>query len=142
MIPAALLKLLPTILHTVGKFTGLEAVTKAAEALSGAPPLSPEKAAELEVALGAQTVELRKVELEELRALLAEQTAEVQSEDRFVSRARPSGLYAFYAVSVAVAVALLAGVKIDPTAILTVIAPLAGVGGTYVVSRTREKLAP
>lgn len=139
MNPLALLKLLPGILKTVGTITGISKVSEAGEAL-GAAALSPEKQTELEVALGAQTVELAKVQADKLKALLAEQIAEIQSPDKYVSRARPTGLYIFYAVSAAIAVGMLAGVKIDPTAILTIVGPLAGVGGTYVYNRTREKL--
>lgn len=140
MNPLALIKLLPGILKTVGQVTGLSKVQEAGEALGAAPALSPEKQAELTQALAVQTTELAKVHAEELKALLAEQIEEVRSNDAYVRRARPTGLYAFYAVSVAVAVGLLLGEKIDPTAILTVIAPLAGTGATYIVSRTKEKI--
>jgi hypothetical protein len=141
MNPALLLKVLPGLLKTVGKLTGLSKVSEAGEALAGAPALSPDKAAELEVALGAQMVELRRVEADELKAILAEHIEEVKSDDAYVRRARPTGLYVFYLVSVAVVVGLLLKIDIDPAAILTVIGPLAGVGGYYVGNRTKEKTA-
>lgn len=141
MKPADLLKILPGLLKIVGNVTGLSAVKDAADALGGVN-LSPEKQAELEIALGSQMVEVRKVEAEELKAILAEHIEEVKSDDAYVRRARPTGLYVFYLVSVAVVIGLLLKIDIDPTAILTVIGPLAGVGGYYVGNRTREKVAP
>lgn len=134
-----LLKLLPSILRTIGKITKLNALGDAATALQGAT-LTPEQEAQIQEELHRHEVAMKELAVEELKALLAEQRVEVQSEDAFVRRARPTGLYCFYAICTATALALIGGKSIDAAAILTVVGPLAGVSGWYVQSRTREKL--
>lgn len=135
-----LLALIPGVLKTLGGVLGIgdkvKAVTDAIESAQG----SPELRAQLEQSLRAHEEEMQRLSIEELKAIMSESMAMIASPDKFVSRARPTGLYFFYGVSTAIAVGMLFGIKIDPTAILTIIGPLAGVGGTYVVQRTREKL--
>lgn len=134
-----LLGLLPTILKTIGRVTGLSVVNDAAEALTKAQ-FSPEQQAQLQSELLRHEAAMKQLSIDEMRTAMSESLAMISSADRYVSRARPTGLYIFYGVSSAIAVGMLFGVKIDPTAVLTILAPLAGVGGTYVYSRTREKL--
>lgn len=129
------LDLLPGVLKAVAKILGIGKLSEAADALSNAQ-VTPEQKLELQKAL----VEFRQLDVEELKTVMTEALAEIQSTDKYVSRARPTGLYLFYIVSAGLATALILGVKIDPTAVLTILGPLAGVGGTYVYRRTTEKL--
>ena len=134
-----LLSLLPGVLKTAAKVLGID-IEGAAKAIVG-NTLSPEQQAALEAGLRVHEEEMEKLSIEKLKTLMSESLAMLASPDKYVSRARPTGLYIFYSVSAAIAVGMLFGVHIDPTAVLTILAPLAGVGGTYVYARTREKLA-
>lgn len=135
-----LLGILPGALKVVGKITGLDIIKQAGEALEGSS-LKPEQKVELEKALLDYNKEIRKLDIEELKTVLSENLAMIQSDDKYVARARPTGLYIFYIVSATLAIGMLFGFKPDPTAILTILGPLAGVGGTYVYKRTQEKMA-
>ena len=132
--------ILPAVLKTVGSVLGLNVVKDAGAALAAAQ-LSPEKAAELQEALLVHEQAMAQISLDELKTVISESVAEIQSPDKYVARARPTGLYILYGVSGAIAIGMLLGVKLDPTAVLTVLAPLAGVGGTYVYQRSQEKIA-
>lgn len=134
-----LLKALPGLLQTIGKVVGID-VGPLVKGLEG-QNLSPEKQAELEQAVMLHEKDMRSADVEELKVFMSEALAEIQSSDKYVSRARPTGLYIFYIASFTVAIGLLLGVKVDPAAILTVLGPLAGVGGTYVYRRSTEKIA-
>ena len=103
--------------------------------------LSPEQKVALQTALMEHDAQMSAIRLDELKTVIGESVAEIQSSDKYVARARPTGLYIFYGVSGAIAIGMLLGVKIDPTAVLTVLGPLAGVGGTYIYQRTQEKIA-
>jgi len=135
-----ILNLIPGILKTIGNITGIKIFGDASNALIGAQ-LSPEQQAQLETALQAHEAEMAQINLDSFKTAMSEALAEVQSTDKYVSRARPTGLYIFYLVSGAIAVGMLFGVKLDPTAVLTILGPWAGVGGTYVYQRTQEKVA-
>lgn len=134
-----LLSLLPGVLKAVGKILGIGKLDEAASALENAQ-ISPEKQAELQQALIEQTKALRTLDIEELRTMMTEAIAEIQSPDKYVARARPTGLYIFYVCTAAVVTATILGVKIDPVATLTMLSPLAGVGGLYTYRRTTEKM--
>lgn len=134
-----LLGLLPTILKTIGRVTGLGVLNDASDALSKAQ-LTPEQQATLQSELMRHEAAMKQLSIDEMKTAMSESIAMISSSDRYVSRARPTGLYIFYGVSSAIAVGMLFGVKVDPTAILTLLAPLAGVSGTYVYQRTKEKL--
>ena len=133
-----LLSLLPGVLKTAAKLLGLD-IESAAKAIVG-ETLTPEQQVTLENGLRAHEEEMQRLSIEELKTVMSEGMAMIASPDKYVSRARPTGLYIFYGVSASIAIGMLFGVKIDPTAILTILGPLAGVGGTYVYQRTREKL--
>lgn len=132
-----ILGLLPGILKTVAKITGLDIFNTAAGAVGG---MSPEEKIELQKAMMEHEAAMKQLGIEEMKAAMSESLAMIASPDRYVSRARPTGLYIFYAVTAVIAIGMLLGVEIDPTAIITILAPLAGVGGTYVYRRTTEKL--
>lgn len=134
-----LLGLLPTILKTVARVTGLGVASDAADAIAKAQ-LTPEQQEALQAELGRHQEAMKALSVDEMKTAMSEALAMISSSDKYVSRARPTGLYIFYGVSGVIAVGMLFGVKIDPTAVLTILAPLAGVGGTYVYARTREKL--
>lgn len=133
-----LLSILPGVLKTAAKLLGVD-IEGAAKAIVG-ETLTPEQQVIVEQGLRAHEEEMKRLSIEELKAAMSEGMAMIASPDKYVSRARPTGLYIFYGVSAAIAVGMLFGVKIDPTAVLTILGPLAGVGGTYVYNRTREKL--
>lgn len=134
-----LLGLLPGILKTVGKVLGIGKLNEAADELTKAQ-IPADKQAEIQQALIAQVAQIRQLDVDELKQVMSEALAEIQSPDKYVSRARPTGLYLFYLVSAGLATAIIFGIKIDPTAVLTILGPMAGVGGTYVYRRTTEKL--
>lgn len=133
-----ILSLLPGVLKTAAKVLGVD-IEGAAKAIVG-NTLTSEQQASLTAGLREHEEEMKRLSIEELKVLMSEGMAMIASPDKYVSRARPTGLYIFYGVSAAIAIGMLFGVKIDPTAVLTILAPLAGVGGTYVYQRTREKL--
>ena len=137
--PFPLLRLLPGILKTVASVTGLDIVKQAADAIGGAA-LSPEQEATLQAQLQRHEEAMKALSIDEMKTAMSESLAMISSSDKYVSRARPTGLYIFYAVAASIAVAKIFGSAIDPTAILTILAPLAGVGGAYVFKRTEEKL--
>lgn len=91
-----------------------------------------------------QRLALEALEKEHVREMtelaLSETNLMIQSEDRYVSYARPTGLYVAYLGSIGLVVALIAGVSIDPTAILTLMGPLYGAQGYYMHLRTKEKM--
>jgi len=134
-----LLGLIPGILRTIASITGLSPVKEAADAIQNAQ-LSPEKLAELQEALQRHELAMKALSVDELKTAVSESVAMITSPDKYVSRARPSGLYAAYAISTALAVALVFGVKIDAAAILTLMGPMYGAASVYVWRRTSEKL--
>lgn len=134
-----LLGLIPKIVKTAGSILGVDSVKDVVDALQN-NKLTPEQRVALDAAAKEFANEQRQLDLEELRTMMSENLAMIQSEDKFVKRARPFGLYTFYVCTVALVVATVFGAKVDPTAILTILAPLAGVGGTYVYRRSTEKL--
>ena len=134
-----ILGILPGILKAAGKILGIGKLGEAGDAITNAQ-VTPEQRVALQQTLANEITQLRQYDVEELKTVLTESLAEIQSPDKYVSRARPTGLYLFYLVSAGLAVAVILGVKVDPTAILTILGPLAGVGGTYVYRRTTEKL--
>jgi len=134
-----LLKLLPTVLRTVGKVVGIDIFDKAADAITGVQ-LTPEQQAALEQAMLVHEREMRALSIEEMRTVMSESLAMISSSDKYVARARPTGLYIAYLCTLALVVALVAQVKIDPAAILTLMGPLFGAQGYYMHLRTKEKM--
>jgi hypothetical protein len=132
------LKLLPSVLRTIAKITGLP-LGDAATALEGAK-ITPEQQLALQESLERHEQAMKALSIDEMKTAMSESLAMIASPDKYVSRARPTGLYIFYGVSGGIAAAMIFGVHIDATAILTILGPLAGVSGTYVYQRTQEKL--
>ena len=134
-----LLSLLPKALKVVGKIVGVDIFNDAAQVLEAAQQ-DPAKAQELELALLEHERELRAFELEEVKTAMAESLAMINSEDKYTRRARPTGLYIAYGCTVALTLALIFQVKIDPVAVLTLMGPLFGAQSLYIHNRTREKM--
>ena len=135
-----LLSLLPGVLKTVGKVLGIDVFGKAADAL-GSLSLSPEQQLALQQALATHEEEMKRLGVDELKTVLSENIAMIASPDRFVSRARPFGLYTACVITAAMAVAEIFGVKIDTGAVVTLIAPMWGSAAWYSYNRTQEKIA-
>ena len=133
------ISLLPRILQTVGSVLGMNVVKDAGAALASFQ-MTPEQQVALQAAMLQHEEAMQRLSIEEMKTAMSESMAMIASPDKFVSRARPLGLYIFYLVSAGLAASMIFGSKIDPTAILTILGPLAGVGGTYTWMRTKEKL--
>lgn len=133
------LGLLPGVLKTLARVAGIKIFDQAAEALKNLQ-LTPEKQLELDQEMARHEEAMEALSIDKLKTVLSETNAMLASSDKFTSRARPTGLYVAYACSVALVVALVAGVKIDAVAILTLMAPLYGAQGYYMGLRTKEKL--
>ena len=138
-----LLGLLPGILRALAKAVKLPILGEAADALSNTT-LTPEQTAAAQEALQRHQEAMKALSVDELKAVvqaaMAENVAMVQSEDKFVKRARPFGLYAFYGITAAVALAQVFGQHIDAVAIMATLGPLGGAAGTYIYRRSSEKL--
>lgn len=135
-----LLGLLPDALKVLGKALGIGVLTDAGNAIASAS-LNPDQQIAMQKALQDHETQLAQINLDAFKTAMSESLAEIQSGDKFVSRARPTGLYIYYVVCLAIIGALIAGIKLDATAILTIVAPLAGTGGFYIYNRTQEKVA-
>ena len=130
---------LPGILRTVGSVLGLNIVKDAGNALAAAQ-LSSEQQAALQTALLEHEAQMSAIRLDELKTVISESVAEIQSSDKYVARARPTGLYVAYAGTIGMIVATILGVKIDSGAIITLLAPMWGSAAWYSYNRTQEKL--
>ena len=102
--------------------------------------LTPEQRA----ALANHEVALRELAFRELETEITAKVdlmkTEIKSEDAYVRRARPTGLYISYVCSLGLVTAVVLGVDIDPGAILTLLGPLMGFSGWYTYNRTKEKV--
>lgn len=127
------------IVKAAAGILGVDSVKDVFDAISN-NKLTPEQKLQLELAIQEHQKELRQLDIEELKTVMSETSLMIQSDDKFVKRARPTGLYVAYACSIAITIALIAAIKIDAAAILTVMGPLYGAQGYYIYNRTREKL--
>src|SRR5437762_14304640 len=134
-----LFSILPKVLQIAGNILGIGTLKDAGAAIKNLQ-LSPEQEAQLNQALMVHEAAMKQLSIDEMKTAMSESLAMISSSDKYVSRARPTGLYIFYGVSAAIAIGMLFGVHVDATAILTILGPLAGVGGVYVYARTKEKL--
>lgn len=127
-----LISLIPKIVKTAGKVLGIDSLGDIVDALDK-NRMTPEQRIAVEAAL-------REHEKEMLEVVLSETNLMIQSEDKYVKRARPTGLYVAYAISIGLSAALIFGVKVDAASILTICAPLYGAQGYYMHLRTKEKM--
>ena len=130
---------LPKVIKAAASILGVDSVKDVVDAIEN-NKLTPEQRVKIAEMAASHEEELRRLDIDEMKSAMSEYIAMISSSDKYVSRARPTGLYIFYTVSAALAVAMMFGVKLDPTAILTLLSPLAGVGGLYVYKRTSEKM--
>jgi hypothetical protein len=92
-----LLSILPGVLKTVARVTGLAPLANAADLLSTAQ-IPPEKQLELQQALMEHELAMKQAAVEEYKATVDVIKTEATSEDKYVRRARPSFLYLMYIV--------------------------------------------
>lgn len=135
-----LLSLLPGALKAIGGLLGIgdkvKAVTDALEASEG----SPELRAQLQQALHAHEAQMAQIKLEELKTVMSESLAEIQSSDKYVARARPTGLYFAYVLTALMVISQIGGAKLDTGFISTIMVPLWGQAAWYSYNRTKEKM--
>lgn len=145
--PFPLIKLVPGILKTVAKVLGgNQILTQAADVLENVS-IPPEKQLEMQKALQEHEVAMEQLDVERLKQAVIESVAMVQSTDRYVSRARPTMLYAATAITCVLAGAIcyvtIKHITVDwgiVGAITSLTLPLFGAGGYYIGQRTKEKL--
>lgn len=127
------------IVKAAAGILGVDSVKEVFDAITH-DKLTPEQRVALETAVMANRKEMRQLDIEELKTVMSETSLMIQSDDKYVKRARPTGLYVAYACSIAMTIALIAAVKIDAAAILTLMGPLYGAQGYYMHLRTKEKM--
>lgn len=120
------------IIKAAAGVLGIDSVKDVVDAIQG-NKLTPEQRLAIENATNEHEKEMTDLALSETNLML-------QSQDKYVSRARPTGLYVAYACSVGMVVALITGTHIDAAAILTLMGPLYGAQGYYMHLRTKEKM--
>lgn len=134
------LKLLKGAAEIVGGALGID-VKGALDTILDNP--TPEQRAQLQ----AFEIQLRELALEELQteidAKVGLMTAEIQSEDAYVRRARPTGLYVFYIAiilqTVATIIATFTSFAVPVEAFISITTPLAGYSGWYAWNRSQDK---
>lgn len=138
-----LLDILKPVLSTIGDITHIGIFNTAADAIGGdqMKALPPETQLALETALQKHEEAMRSLDIEELKTFISESLAEINSTDKYTSRARPTGVYAATIITAMMATGMLFGVKLDTGAIVVLLAPLWGSAGYYTFNRTKEKLA-
>lgn len=127
-----IISLIPKIIKTAANVLGLSSINDVVDAITN-NRMTPEQRVALELAM-------KEHEREMLELVMSETNLMIASEDNYVKRARPTGLYVAYAISLGLAIALVLGVKVDATAILTLCGPLYGAQGYYMHLRTKEKM--
>lgn len=134
-----LLKLIPNLLKAAAGILGVDSVKDVVDAISN-NKLTPEQRVALDAAMKEHELAMKQVGLDELKTVLSETQLMLASQDKYVSRARPTGLYIAYTCSIAMTIALVTGTSVDAAAILTLMAPLYGAQGYYMHLRTKEKM--
>ena len=134
-----LLGLLPKVIKTAASILGIDSVKDIVDTLQG-NKVTPEQQLALQTAMQEHEKDMRALDLDELKSVLSETNLMIQSDDKFVKRARPTGLYVAYACSLAMVAALISGAHMDAAAILTLMGPLYGAQGYYMHLRTKEKM--
>jgi hypothetical protein len=120
------------IIKAAAGILGVDSVKDVVDAISN-NKLTPEQRVAIEAAAQEHEKEMSELALSETNLM-------IQSEDKYVKRARPTGLYVAYACSITMTVALITGTHIDAAAILTLMGPLYGAQGYYMHLRTKEKM--
>jgi hypothetical protein len=138
------LKLLQKAAEILGSAVGIDVGAALKKIIDNPTP-------EQEAALQQYDLQMRELALKELEtevdAKVGLMVAEIKSEDAFVRRARPFGLYIFYAVTLVqvlvVSLVILMEMEIDylglTAAFGSIVGPLAGYSGWYTYNRTQDK---
>lgn len=134
-----LLGVLPKILQAAAKILGLDKVSDVVDALTK-NSLTPEQQVALDAAAKEYSKDMRQLDIEEMKAVMSEAIAMIESPDKYVARARPTGLYVAYAATTALCIAAILNLPLDRTLILELILPLYGAQGYYMHLRTKEKM--
>lgn len=121
------------IIKAAAGVLGIDSVKDVVDAIQGGK-LTPEQRLAIESAVDTHEKEMTELALSETNLM-------IQSEDKYTSRARPTGLYVAYACSMGMVIALITGTHIDAAAILTLMGPLYGAQGFYMHLRTKEKIS-
>lgn len=132
------LGILKGALGVIGDVTGIGILKQASAAIETIPP---EKQAEIQVALLAHEAQMKQLGIDEMKIAISESLAMINSSDKFVSRARPFGVYAASIITAGLAIAMICSIKLDTGAIVYLLAPLWGSAAYYTFSRTKEKTA-
>lgn len=127
------------IIKAAAGVLGVDSVKDVVDAIQG-NKLTPEQRLAIETATQEHEKEMRQLDIEELKEVMSETSLMIQSNDKYVARARPTGLYVAYSCSIAMVIALITGTHIDAAAILTLMGPLYGAQGYYMHLRTKEKM--
>lgn len=130
---------LPKLLKTAGSILGVNSVGDIVDALEG-NKMTPEQKVALDAAAKQFEIENRQIDTEQMKQFVSEAIAEIQSTDKFVSRARPTGLYLAYLLSGLVIGGMLFHIPVDRALVAEIMVPMYGAGGYYMYLRTKEKM--
>lgn len=149
-VPKFLAGLLPGVLRTVGSALPLlkGPADELAKAIDGGN-LTPEQQAALEAELHAFEIRIAEIAIEEqrldveaLKTIVAESVAEIQSPDKYVSRARPTGFYAFVLACLVAMGGLVFGwvpTESQATVVAMILGALGGNAAWYAKLRSDDK---
>lgn len=126
------------IIKIAGSILGVDSVKDVVDAISN-NKLTPEQKLQLEQAVLEHESEMRQFQIEELKTVMSESLAMIQSQDKFTSRARPALLYLAGLITTALAVAKIFGVEVNSD-VIWLIGPMWGQAGWYTWNRTKEKM--
>lgn len=134
-----LLGLIPKIIKAAAGILGVDSVKDVVDAIEG-NKLTTDQRVALDAAAKQYEVEMRQIDTEQMKQFVSEAVAEITSPDKYTSRARPTGLYMAYALSLLVAIAMIAKIPIDRALIAEIILPMYSAAGYYMFLRTKEKM--
>jgi len=127
------------VVKTAAGLLGVTSVKDLTAAIEGGK-LTPEQRVALDAAAKQFEIENRQIDLEQMKQFVSEAVAEINSGDKYVSRARPTGLYLAYVLSGLVVVGMLFKIAIDRALVAEIMLPMYGAGGYYMYLRTKEKM--
>lgn len=137
---------IPKIIKVAASVLGVDSVKDVVDALEN-NKLTPDQRVALDAATKQYALEMRGFDLEEVKSTMTQAIAELQSPDKYVSRARPTILYVASGISIFLAVVLGIVIIKHTTiewgavgAMSSLLGTLFGVSGYYVGKRTAEKL--
>ena len=146
--------ILSGVLDIAGSITGIGILKEASKALSDSD-ISPEQQTQIQNALMKHEEVMAQIDIqarqqanEEMKTFITESVAEINSSDRYTSRARPTGVYCAILITIGLAFAvvwcMIYNIPIEVGAIgeiTSLIVPLWGSAAYYTQKRTEEKVA-